>query len=235
MCKSWMFCVCVMVLLAVPALAQRVTETTISVTPNPATTAESLTISASGRGACPVFGDIGLEGDVLRVEISTECPFAPPTPFTIETTVDPLPAGSYDVELVLPDERVLATTALEVVDQDVCFPSDTILCLNNRRFQVEVEFSAPNGQSGMAQARPFTDESGLFTFFNEENVELIVKVLDACGTQFNSFWVFTAGLTNVEVEITVTDTATEQVKSYNNVQGTVFSPILDTRAFETCP
>lgn len=235
MYKSWILCLCFALLLTVPALAQTGEETTISVSPNPATTVENLTISVSGEGACPVFGDITVEGAVLRVEISTECPFAPPTPFTIETTVEPLPAGSYEVRLVLPDDTLLATTQLEVVDQGICVASDTVLCLNDRRFQVEVEFSAPNGQAGSGQARPFTDDSGLFTFFNDDNVELIVKVLDGCDTQFESYWVFSAGLTNVAVEITVTDTQTDLVKTYTNPQGQVFESMLDTRAFETCP
>lgn len=234
MYKSWIFCVFCALLLAVPAFAQS-GETSISVSPNPATPGESLTISASGNGACPVFGDISEDGGVLRVEISTECPFAPPTPFTIETTVDPLPTGSYEVQLVLPDDTLLATTQLEVVDLGICVPSDTVLCLNDRRFQVEVAFSAPNGQAGMGKAAPYTDDSGLFTFFNDENVELIVKVLNGCATQFNSYWVFSAGLTNVAVEITVTDTQNGQVKTYTNTQGDVFVSMLDTRAFETCP
>lgn len=235
MYKYWTLCICFSLVLAAPGLAQGGEETTISITPNPATTAQDLMVTVSSLGACPVFGPSSVEGSTLNVEIRENCPFATPMPFTLETTLDPLPSGSYDVNLILPDSTVLATTQLEVLDGTGCIPSATVLCLNNGRFQVEVEFSAPNGQSGEGQTLELTDDSGLFTFFDPDNVELLIKVLDACGTQFNSFWVFTAGLTNVQVDITVTDTETDQVKTYSNNQGDVFETVLDTAAFDTCP
>ena len=42
-------------------------------------------------------------------------------------------------------------------------------------------------------------------------------------------------MTNVKVDVTVTDTKTGQVKTYTNPQGRVFRTILDTQAFNTCP
>jgi hypothetical protein len=84
-------------------------------------------------------------------------------------------------------------------------------------------------------ALPFNGESGTFWFFDPNNLELSVKVLDACGTSFDSFWVFAAGLTNVEVELIVTDTESGQVRVYGNDLGQDFAPILDTAAFYTCP
>jgi hypothetical protein len=46
--------------------------------------------------------------------------------------------------------------------------------------------------------------------------------------------VFSAGLTDRGVEITVTDTATATQKSYESPALTEFAPILDTAAFQTC-
>ena len=61
-------------------------------------------------------------------------------------------------------------------------------------------------------------------------------MLDACALEgVNSFGVFAGGLTNVEVDTTVTDTQTNQVKTYMNPLGTPFQPIQDTTAFATCP
>ena len=80
-----------------------------------------------------------------------------------------------------------------------------------------------------------TSESGYFWFFSPDNIELAVKVLDACDTPFASFWVFAAGLTNVGVQITVTDTRTDTTVTYDNPLGRRFETITDTRAFETCP
>jgi hypothetical protein len=61
-------------------------------------------------------------------------------------------------------------------------------------------------------------------------------VLDACGLpNFNNFWVFAAGLTNVEVRLTVTDVRTRQTKQYVNPLGVAFQPIQDTTDFHVCP
>jgi len=64
---------------------------------------------------------------------------------------------------------------------------------------------------------------------------MLVKVLDACATAFNSYWVFAAATTNVEFTLTVTDTQAGKVKTYFNPLGTPAPPIQDTAAFATCP
>jgi hypothetical protein len=88
----------------------------------------------------------------------------------------------------------------------------------------------------VGQAILASGDSGEFWFFNPENTELVVKVLDACDLAgFNSFWVVAAGLTNVELTLTVTDTDSGQVREYENPPRNPFAPVLDTSAFETCP
>ncbi len=72
-------------------------------------------------------------------------------------------------------------------------------------------------------------------FFNQNNVEIVVKVLNGCIDPFNSYWVFAAGLTNVGVDLTVTDMLHGETKAYSNPIGTAFPPIQDTAAFGTCP
>ena len=81
---------------------------------------------------------------------------------------------------------------------------------------------------------PFRRDTGLFWFFDQGNVELVVKVLDACAPPFDRFWVFASGLTNVEVDLRVTDTMTDEVRVYRNAQAQSFQPIQDTDAFATC-
>ena len=62
-----------------------------------------------------------------------------------------------------------------------------------------------------------------------------MKVLSGC-TINNAYWVFAAGLTNVQVDLTVTDTTTGVVYTKQNPQGTAFVPIQDTSAFPaSCP
>jgi hypothetical protein len=121
------------------------------------------------------------------------------------------------------------------LEDATCGPSATSLCLNDGRFRVIVEFATKAGVVGLGHAIPLTDDSGYFWFFNSANVEIVTKVLDACDTQFDTFWVFAAGLTNVETTIRVHDTLTDTEKVYVNPQETPFAPIQDTEAFHTCP
>ncbi len=116
-----------------------------------------------------------------------------------------------------------------------CLPDATTLCLNNGRFRITAEWTKPNGDEGVGRAILPSADSGEFYFFRPGNTEMIVKVLNACDEPANSFWVFAAGLTNVEVTLTVTDTESGQVREYENPQGRAFVPILDTSAFMTCP
>ena len=48
--------------------------------------------------------------------------------------------------------------------------------------------------------------AGLFWFFNENNIEMLIKVLNACVPPFDRYWTFYAATTNVEFTVTVTDT-----------------------------
>jgi Subtilase family len=116
-----------------------------------------------------------------------------------------------------------------------CTSNATAMCLGGGRFRVEADWRKPDGQSGTARVVRLTDDTGYFWFFNESNAEVFVKVLNACVPGINRFWVFSGGLTNVEVRLRVTDTKTGQVKSYTNPLGIAFRPIQDTNAFATCP
>jgi hypothetical protein len=112
--------------------------------------------------------------------------------------------------------------------------ADTELELLGERFRVSATWRTADGASGAAQAVPLTSETGLFWFFSATNVELIVKVLDACAPPFQSFWVYASGLTDVEVELTVVDTWSGQSKTYHRPRGTLFAPLADTSTFKGC-
>jgi|CXWL01.1.fsa_nt_gi CSLREA domain-containing protein len=121
--------------------------------------------------------------------------------------------------------------AVEVTD--ACIDGDTTLCLNDGRFAVEVDYATPSSGSGAGHGDKLSNESGTFWFFAADNREIFIKVLDACH-DFDRYWVFVSGLTNVDVAVTVTDTVTGEVNTYSNPQGTSFEPRLDTDAFATC-
>lgn len=110
----------------------------------------------------------------------------------------------------------------------------TELFLNGGRFRVEATWATVQGTSGVGRAVDLTDDTGYFWFFHPDNVEVVVKVLNACSFT-DRYWVFAGGLTNVEVELRVTDTRTGDFRIYPNPQLTPFQPLQDTDAFDTCP
>lgn len=118
-------------------------------------------------------------------------------------------------------------------DGGACAQNSTTLCLNGGRFKVQTRWATSNGQSGDGQAVAITGDTGYFWFFDIANVEMVLKVLNACS--LSRYWVFAGGLTNVQVTLTVTDTRTGTVKTYINPLGQAFQPIQDTNAFATCP
>jgi len=116
-----------------------------------------------------------------------------------------------------------------------CVAGTETLCVNNGRFRIEVAWRTGAGAIGRGQAVviPTAPASGLFFFFGSDNIELLVKVLDACV--FDRYWVFYSATTNVEFALTVTDTQTGKVKSYFNPLNRAAPPVQDTDAFATCP
>jgi photosystem II stability/assembly factor-like uncharacterized protein len=132
--------------------------------------------------------------------------------------------------------RIYAGTAAGVFDyrDATCSPDSTTLCLGGGRFRVTARWTVADGRTGSGQAFALEGEdTGYFTFFDLENVEVAVKVLNGCSSNGN-FWVFAAGLTDLGVVLTVTDSLTGAVKSYWNAAGRPFEPIQDTSAFATC-
>jgi DNA-binding beta-propeller fold protein YncE len=105
--------------------------------------------------------------------------------------------------------------------------------LGNGRFRIEATYAVGDEPPAAATPQRLTDDTTVFSFRSFPNKELVLKVLDGCGVN-NRFWVFSSGLTNLGVVITVTDTLTGATKSYQNPQGTAYPPKLDTTAFATC-
>lgn len=108
-----------------------------------------------------------------------------------------------------------------------CVPSPTQLCLLSGRLAVDVRWRNQfNGDSGSAATEPLSDFTGLFTYADPRNIELLVKALD-----FGENILFLYGaLSNLEYEIKVTDTTNGTVKSYLNPPGR-YCGGLDPEAF----
>lgn len=138
----------------------------------------------------------------------------------------------------LDDERFVST--LTILDNDgstaLCSDDDTSLCLADGRFRVEVSWRTKDGNTGRGRMIPQGSSSGLVWFFDRDNVEMLVKVLDACSVPgLEAYWVFFAATTNVDFTVEVTDTSTGLTREYLNPAGQAAQPIQDTLTFRTCP
>jgi hypothetical protein len=108
-----------------------------------------------------------------------------------------------------------------------CAPSSNTLCLLGRRFAVTVTWMNQfDGSSGTGSPRSLSDQSGLFTFTDRTIVELVLKLVDFGDRTA----VFYGTLSNLEYDITVTDTVGGTTKTYHNAPGN-YCGGLDNNAF----
>lgn len=112
--------------------------------------------------------------------------------------------------------------------------ADERLLLRDGRFEVDAYWRTALGTAGYGKAVALTADTGTFWFFGAENLEIFVKVLDGC-VPFERYWVYLAGLTDVEVLVTVRDLQGDAVRTYFSPMGQAFAPVLDAAAFATCP
>lgn len=114
--------------------------------------------------------------------------------------------------------------------------SDDVIYLGSlNRFMVQTsfrDFTDRTDSGRLVNAR--SDDSALFWFFEPDNWEVMVKVLDGCPVN-GHWWVFAAATTNVEYELVVTDRFTSAESSYFNPLGNQAAAITDTSAFPDCP
>jgi len=127
--------------------------------------------------------------------------------------------------------RRLANAGMRAVPVQAagCQASPLQLCLHGGRFSVAVAWTDFGGHSGSGTAVQLTADTGSFWFFDAGNIETVVKVLDGRGLN-GHFWVFYGALSDVRYTLTVTDTLTGAVRTYDNPAGR-FASVADTAAF----
>jgi hypothetical protein len=118
-----------------------------------------------------------------------------------------------------------------------CSPSPQNLCLQGGRLHVSATWHDFTGDGGPAMtAQAGTSDSGILYFYGPDNWEILVKVLNGCGSNGNGhYWVFAAAATTLDFDLHVTDTQTGLVRDYHNPLGQPAGAITDTEAFATCP
>jgi hypothetical protein len=116
-----------------------------------------------------------------------------------------------------------------------CVSSDTVRCLMGGRFQAKISWRDFENREGEGKVAPSASaDSGLFWFFEASNWEVLVKIIDGC-TRNGHYWVYTAGTTDVEYTLEVTDLLTGEVFESTNVLGRAAPAVTEGRAFATCP
>ena len=144
--------------------------------------------------------------------------------------------GFHEVTLEVSDgtspstvRRTFLVTAAEPAG--TCVANAETLCLQDSRYEVEVEWRDGAGGSGAGRVvHAGTNDSGMFSFFDRANWEVLIKVLDGCSAN-GQVWVFGGSTTDLGYVIRVTDTATGAVKEYRNEPGTAAAAITDVAAF----
>lgn len=160
---------------------------------------------------------------------------------TVNILDDALSEDSEEFRVVLENptgEASLGTPSASRVllaDNEPCLEGDTVACLTGGRFRVRVDWRDFDGNTGVgSRVESAAEDSALYWFFEADNWEMLVKVIDGC--QFNDhFWVFSAATTNVEYTLRITDTERGVVREYANPLGTLAASAADVEAFDTCP
>lgn len=130
-------------------------------------------------------------------------------------------------------DYTVGTLRAEPATFENCAEDDETVCIQGGRFRVQIDYRVPGEPARPAHMVRITSDGAYAWFFGADNIEVFVKMLDACALS-QSHWFFAAGLTDVEVTVRVTDTETGTERTYGKPSGTAFEPILDFRAFEAC-
>ena len=144
--------------------------------------------------------------------------------------------GFFVVSLTVGDgERESVASRVFLVEASepagTCEADAATLCLQDSRFAVRVSWFTAEGETGAGRVlRLGTNDSGVLWFFDPDNWEVLIKVLDGCALN-DRFWVFSASSTDLGYLTEVTDTATGLVREYRNEPGRPAAAITDTAAF----
>ena len=144
--------------------------------------------------------------------------------------------GFYTVTLTVTGADTESKTARVFLVQaaepaGACEADAGTLCLRDSRYSVTVDWRQADGTGGPAVVvHEGTNDSGLFRFFDEDNWEVLIKVLDGCRHN-GRVWVYGASSTNLGFTIRVTDTVSGRFREYGNEPGVAAAAVTDTAAF----
>ncbi len=115
-----------------------------------------------------------------------------------------------------------------------CEPGETAAVLSGG-YEVRMCFEMPSGaRIDASNYHLESTASGLLYFFDRDNVEVLVKVLDGCAINGHR-WVFSAPVTDLAFNLEITEQATGRTFSHRNPRGMTASTAGDAAAFPCTP
>lgn len=159
--------------------------------------------------------------------------------YYVSTTLsDPESAGIFDFDYGINGGPSPAQRSVCVPPGDDIEQSDRgeALALSQRGFDpfcARVEWRDHQGNTGFGIAVPYrSEDSGMFWFFNPNNWEVLIKVLDGCAVN-DHYWVFYSATTDVEFDLWVTprDGGFLTGRMYHNDLGNTAESVTNTTAF----
>jgi hypothetical protein len=186
---------------------------------------------------------VALLGSVIELRYSRpeiDCAVVP-TDKLFMVPLGTLPAGTYHLRLLeahdptrlhLDDEAIFAVSPSPCAGVPGGDSEPPSLCLAGGRFAVTVEWTSRDGKSGVGHPLPLTAEAGAFWLSRPASLEVMARMLDACGRN-GRFWFFLAGVTNPNLGVTVRvrEVATGVARTYTNPVGKLFQPVRDVETF----
>jgi subtilisin family serine protease len=116
-----------------------------------------------------------------------------------------------------------------------CAAAATTLGLADGRFRLAVAWRiVERGLAGCGQPLPISDRAGTFWFFDPGLPELLVKIVNGCPVN-GRHWIFAAGATDVQYELSVEDSVGGQTEVFRHPGGSPPASIADTESFALCP
>ena len=163
----------------------------------------------------------GLKAIGIRLVVErTHPPDPTPTPDP-DPEPDPTPTPDPDPGVILPPPTGAGFSA--------CRPTVAPLTFEGG-IKVSLCYDTMNGDMGDAEAVYGSDNSGLLYFFEPDNAEVFVKVLDGGCDQNDYRWVYMAALTDVAFNMYVND-GKNLPKAYHNRPGENHALVQDQMAF----
>ena len=99
------------------------------------------------------------------------------------------------------------------------------------RYEISLQWANTAEESGRASVvHAGTNNTGMFRFFNPDNWEVLVKVLDGCESN-GHHWVFAAAATSLGLDLAVTDTVTGRSRTYVTEPNNAAPAVTDVQAF----